>query len=99
MRLCAWMVGLLVPCYALFFSAAAKERCTGRLGSLVLVSRVFFGQTFALLQGLVDDRMRATTLSVVMLLANLIGMGLGPQMRDGDCIFRRVCRQARRRAR
>jgi len=40
----------------------------------------FFGPTFALMQRLVTNEMRATTLALVMLLANLIGMGIGPQV-------------------
>jgi hypothetical protein len=36
--------------------------------------------TFALMQRLVPDEMRATTMAVIMLLYNLIGMGLGPQV-------------------
>lgn len=32
------------------------------------------------MQRLVPDNMRSTTMAVVMLLANLIGMGLGPQL-------------------
>jgi hypothetical protein len=33
-----------------------------------------------LLQRLVADEMRATALAVVMLLVNLVGMGIGPQL-------------------
>jgi hypothetical protein len=35
---------------------------------------------FTLLQRLVPDSMRATALAVVMLLAHLVGMGIGPQI-------------------
>jgi MFS family permease len=45
-----------------------------------LVFNFFVGPTFALMQRLVTDEMRATTMAVVMLLANLIGMGIGPQI-------------------
>jgi hypothetical protein len=40
----------------------------------------FLGPAFALMQRLVPNDMRATSLAVVMLLANLIGMGIGPQI-------------------
>jgi MFS family permease len=46
----------------------------------VLTFNLFFAPTFALLQRIVADHMRATTLAVVMLLANVIGMGVGPQV-------------------
>src|SRR5262249_8956305 len=47
---------------------------------LQLVFSLYAGPTFALMQRLVVDEMRATTLAVVMLLANLIGLGVGPQV-------------------
>jgi MFS family permease len=34
--------------------------------------------TFALIQSLVPENMRATAVAIVFLLANLIGLGLGP---------------------
>ena len=80
MRLCAGMVAMLVPCYALFLLLPQKTGALLALVPLAVVSSVFFGPTFALMQSLVHDKMRATTLSVVMLLANLIGMGVGPQI-------------------
>jgi hypothetical protein len=45
-----------------------------------LVFSVFAGPSFALMQRLVTDDTRATTLAIVMLFANLIGMGVGPQL-------------------
>jgi MFS family permease len=47
---------------------------------LIVVFSFFLGPTYALMQRLVADEMRATTMAVVMLLANLIGMGVGPQV-------------------
>jgi MFS family permease len=41
---------------------------------------MYVGPTFALLQRLVPDQMRATALATVMLVCNLVGMGLGPQI-------------------
>ena len=40
----------------------------------------FLAPVYALMQRLVPDDMRATVLAMVMLLANLIGMGIGPQV-------------------
>lgn len=80
MRFNAWMIALLAPCYGFFLLAPNKQQALIALVPLAIVSNVFFGPTFALMQRLVKDDMRATTLAVVMLLANLIGMGVGPQI-------------------
>jgi MFS family permease len=78
MRLTAIMVSLTVPCLILFLLFGNRYLSLVALMPLVLVCNFFYGPTFALLQRLVPDNMRATTLAVVMLLANLIGMGAGP---------------------
>lgn len=39
-----------------------------------------FGPTYALVQSLVDVRMRATAAAVMLMIVNLIGLGLGPQI-------------------
>jgi MFS family permease len=80
MRLTAVSVAALVPCYVLFLLAPSRIWALIALMPLVAALGFFVGPTFALMQRLVSDAMRATTLAVVMLLANLIGMGLGPQI-------------------
>ena len=80
MRWSAVMVGALVPCYVFFLLAPQKHQALIALVPLAAVSCFFFGPTFALLQRLVADEIRATTLALVMMLANLIGMGVGPQV-------------------
>lgn len=80
MRLSAVMIAALVPCFVLFLFLPQKHQALFAFIPLVLVFNCFLGPTFALLQLLVADEMRATTLAVVMLLANLIGMGIGPQV-------------------
>jgi MFS family permease len=80
MRLSAVMIAALVPCFALFLLLADKHQALLALIPLVVVFNVILGPTFALLQRLVAAEVRATTLAVVMLLANLIGMGFGPQI-------------------
>jgi predicted MFS family arabinose efflux permease len=79
-RLSATSIALLVPCFALFLLLPHKYPALLALMPLVVTFNFFLGPTFALLQRLVSDEMRSTTLSVVMLLGNLIGMGLGPQL-------------------
>lgn len=80
MRLSATAVALLVPFFVAFLTLPQKHRALIALVPLVIVFNFFFAPTYALMQRLVTDDMRATTLAVVMLLANLIGMGVGPQV-------------------
>jgi len=80
MRLSAITVALLVPCYVLFLFLPKKHDCLIALIVLLIVFGIYMGPTFALMQRLVTDEMRATTLAVVLLFANLIGMGIGPQI-------------------
>jgi MFS family permease len=80
MRLAAVMIAALVPCFVLFLLLPQKHQAMIALLPLMMVFGFFIGPTFALMQRLVVDEMRATTLAVVMLLANLIGMGIGPQV-------------------
>jgi predicted MFS family arabinose efflux permease len=79
MRLCAVTVAALSPCFMLFLLVPGTNASLASLVPLLVIFNVFLGPTFSLLQRLVPERMRATVLAVVMLLANLIGMGLGPQ--------------------
>ena len=80
MRLSAVTIASLVPCFVLFLMLPQKRQALIALTPLVMVFNVFFGPTFALMQRLVVDAMRATTLAVMLLLGNLIGMGVGPQI-------------------
>jgi predicted MFS family arabinose efflux permease len=80
MRMSAVMMAVLVPCFLVFLLAPQKHQALAAFVPLTLIFNWFLGPAFALLQRLVPDGMRATALSVVMLLANLIGMGLGPQI-------------------
>jgi MFS family permease len=74
----AVVVALLVPCYLLFLCLPSRVYALCALVPLVIAFNFFVGPTFALLQRLVAHESRATALAVVMLLANLIGMGAGP---------------------
>ena len=80
MRLSALTVGSLVAFFFPFLLLHGKYQALSALFGLIMVLFVFVGPTYALLQRLVPDEMRATTLSIIMLLANLIGMGIGPQL-------------------
>lgn len=79
MRLAALTIVLLVPCFIAFLLLPNKLGSLISMVPLALAGNFLFGPTFALMQRLVADHMRATLLALVMLLANLTGMGLGPQ--------------------
>jgi hypothetical protein len=57
-----------------------KEQALMALVPLVAVFNFFLGPMFAMMQRLAPSNMRATNCALVMLLANLIGMGVGPQV-------------------
>jgi MFS family permease len=80
MQMSAIMVGALFPCYAAFLLLPQKWQALTALVPLMFVFSLFAGPTFAIMQRLVVAEMRATSLAIVMLLANLIGMGLGPEI-------------------
>lgn len=80
LRFSAVVVAMLVPCFVAFLLVPGKHQALIALVPLAMALSFFFGPSFALMQRLVPDEMRATTLATVMLLANLIGMGLGPQI-------------------
>jgi predicted MFS family arabinose efflux permease len=79
-RVSAATVATLVPCFLAFLTVPGKYQALVTLIPLIVVFSFFLGPTYALMQRLVADEMRATTMAVVMLLANLIGMGVGPQV-------------------
>ncbi|MGH8425052.1 MAG: spinster family MFS transporter, partial [Pseudomonas fluorescens] len=78
MQLSAVTVSALLPCFVAFLILPQKHNALIALVPLFVAFNASFGPTYALLQRLVPDSMRATSLSLVMLLANLIGMGVGP---------------------
>lgn len=78
LRVSAVAMVLAVPFFSLFLLAPRKHAALIALVPFVVVLATFLGPTFALMQRLVPDEMRSTSLAVVMLLANLIGMGIGP---------------------
>jgi MFS family permease len=80
LRLSALSVALMVPCFVTFLTVSQKVQALIALMPLIMVSNFVLGPTYALLQRLVTDDMRATMLAAVMLLANLIGLGVGPQI-------------------
>lgn len=80
LRFCATLIALQVPCLVAFLLVPGSRASLIALLPAVATFNAIFGPTFALLQRLVRDEIRATTMALVMLLANLIGMGVGPQV-------------------
>lgn len=78
LRLSAIMVACLAPCAALFLLLPQRSHALAALVPFMIMLSFFSGPTFALLQRLVEERMRATSLAIIMLLSTLIGVGLGP---------------------
>src|SRR5690606_9843985 len=48
------------------------------LAAVAVAANLIYGPLFALIQTLVPEPMRATSIALVYLFANFIGMGLGP---------------------
>jgi predicted MFS family arabinose efflux permease len=80
MRMTALATGLLVPCFSAFLLLPQRTGALISLGVVMVTLSIYLAPTYVLLQRLVSEQMRATVLALVMLLANLIGMGMGPQI-------------------
>lgn len=78
MRLASLCIAFLFPCLLLFLLLHNKYGALSALLFFSVAMGMILGPAFSLMQRLVPDEMRATTLAVVMLLSNIIGMGLGP---------------------
>lgn len=80
LRIATLLYASVVPCFALFLLLPQKHQALIALVPMVIVFNCFSGPLYALMQRLVPDSMRATALAIVLLLSNLIGMGMGPQI-------------------
>jgi hypothetical protein len=80
MRLTAAAVASIVPLYLIFLTLPQRDQALLALIPLTSAFSIFLGPMYALMQRLVRDEMRATMMALVMLFANLIGFGAGPQI-------------------
>jgi MFS family permease len=80
MCMTAVTIVLLVPCYVAFLTLPQEYAALTALAPLIIAASFYVAPAYALMQRLVPDEMRATLMAAVMLLANLIGMGVGPQV-------------------
>ncbi len=78
MRVVALATASLVPAYIVFLLAPDRSIALAGLGLLILIFNLLLPTPYAMMQRLVADDMRATLMAVIMFLANLIGMGVGP---------------------
>jgi len=79
LRACAVAIAVVFPLFVVFLTVPGKVPAFMAFALLMAVAYLIFGPTFALMQRLVPQGIRATSLAVVLLFANLIGMGVGPQ--------------------
>ena len=80
MRLSAATVGFTLPCCVGFLLLPEKHSALLMLMLLMLAMTFYIAPTYALLQRLVADDVRATAMAVIMLLYNLVGMVIAPQV-------------------
>lgn len=78
--LSAATIAALVPCFLTFLFVPGRQLALASLFPLIVVFYCFIGPTYALMQRLVPTGMRATMLAVILLITNLIGSGVGPQV-------------------
>ena len=64
--------------YLLMFLASGPYQAMVFMAIAGTVGATTNGPVFSAIQGLVPERMRAVALAMVFLLANFIGLGLGP---------------------
>jgi MFS family permease len=80
LRMSALTAALNFPCFAAFLLLPHRYLALSALLPQSVLLYLFMSPVAVFLQRLVPDDMRATMFAVVMLLANLIGMGIGPQL-------------------
>lgn len=75
-------IGLILsaPLYVLAFMAPSPALLLLALAPAALLHYAYIGPTFAVTQGLVHPRMRATAIAILAFVIALIGYGLGPPL-------------------
>jgi predicted MFS family arabinose efflux permease len=79
-RFPAAMMLLATPCFVAGFTVGALWQATILLMIATACIYTYIAPTFARLQSMVSTRMRATAASLLFLIINLIGLGLGPPL-------------------
>lgn len=83
-RLYAWlpaiMVAAAVPCFVFGFLTDALALSVTLLTIGTLAIYTYIAPTFAQLHNMMEARMRATAASIMYLIINLVGLGIGPPL-------------------
>ena len=66
------------PVYVFAFTRADPISTAAGIFAGALVLALYFAPTFAIVQNLVEPRMRATAAALILLMINIFGQGLGP---------------------
>jgi predicted MFS family arabinose efflux permease len=77
---CAFGFLLAGPLFGLGYLAPDPMVATIMLMIATMAQLSYFGPAYAIVHSSVDSRMRATTIAVILLVANLLGYGLGPPL-------------------
>jgi predicted MFS family arabinose efflux permease len=80
LRMSALIVALMFPGYLLMLYLPWKVMALFMIAPVAISTLSFYGPVVAMIQDLVDDRMRAVAMALLVLVLNLIAMGLGPQL-------------------
>lgn len=76
----AWMVAASVPCFVAGFLTDSLALSVVLLTVATAAIYTYIAPIFAQLHGLMDTRMRATGTSLMYLIMNLVGLGIGPPL-------------------
>ncbi|RIJ16350.1 spinster family MFS transporter [Henriciella mobilis] len=80
----SWMpalgMGLSVPLYAVGFLAPTVWLALPPLMAAAALHYFYLGPMYAIVGGVVDSRMRATSVAITLFIVNLLGYGLGPPL-------------------
>ena len=83
-RALCWMpalgMGLSVPLYAMGYLAPTVWLALPPLMAAATLHYFYLGPMYAIVGGVVDSRMRATSVAVTLFIVNLLGYGLGPPL-------------------
>jgi len=79
-RMPAMMVAAAIPCFVFGFLAESIVTCTILLTIATFAIYTYIAPVFAQLHNILDPSMRATGASIMYLVLNLIGLGIGPPL-------------------
>lgn len=78
MRLPALQTLLAVPFLVGFTLLPSPSQSLACFIPFYMLGAMYVGPMFAMIQGLVELRMRATAAAILLFVANMVGLGLGP---------------------